>query len=89
MGNIVYYEGKNNGASFSKFILVDGQQRVTTILLLLCAIRDELKRQNMPDENINIRYLENDNGGDAYRVRLKQTSYDADSFNMIVKGLIK
>jgi len=89
LGNIVYYEGKNNGASFSEFILVDGQQRVTTILLLLCAIRDELKRQNMPDENINIRYLENDNGGDAYRVRLKQTSYDADSFNMIVKGLIR
>ncbi|MBQ8658037.1 MAG: DUF262 domain-containing protein [Clostridia bacterium] len=89
LGNIVYYEGKNNGASFSEFILVDGQQRVTTILLLLCAIRDEMKRQNIPDENITIRYLENDNGGDLYRVRLKQTSYDADSFNMVVKGLIK
>lgn len=47
------------------------------------------KKLTMPDENINIGYLENDNGGDAYRVRLKQTSYDADSFNMIVKGLIK
>ena len=89
LGNIVYYEGKNNGASFSEFILVDGQQRVTTILLLLCAIRDEMKRQNIPDENITIRYLENDNGGDLYRVRLKQTSYDADSFNMVVKGLVK
>lgn len=89
MGNIVYYEGKNNGASFSEFILVDGQQRVTTILLLLCAIRDEMKRQKMPDENITFRYLENDNCGDAYRVRLKQTSYDADSFNGIVKGVIK
>ena len=68
--------------------MVDGQQRVTTILLLLCSIRDEMKRQNMPDENITIRYLENDNGGDLYRVRLKQTSYDADSFNMVVKGLV-
>lgn len=88
LGNIVYYEGKNNGASFSEFILVDGQQRVTTILLLLCAIRDEMKRLNLPDENIAIRYLENDNGGDAFRVRLKQTSYDADSFNSIVKGIV-
>lgn len=87
LGNIVYYEGKNNGASFSEFILVDGQQRVTTILLLLCAIRDEMKRQNLPDENITFRYLENDNGGDAFRVRLKQTSYDLESFNMVVKGL--
>lgn len=88
LGNIVYYEGKNNGASFSEFILVDGQQRVTTILLLLCAIRDEMKRQNLPDENITMRYLENDNGEDAFRVRLKQTSYDADCFNSIVKSMI-
>lgn len=88
LGNIVYYEGKNNGASFSEFILVDGQQRITTILLLLCAIRDEMKRQNLPDENITIRYLENDNASDAFRIRLKQTSYDADSFNMVVKGLV-
>ena len=88
LGNIVYYEGKNNGASFNEFILVDGQQRVTTILLLLCAIRDEMKRLNIPDENITFRYLENDNGGDTFRVRLKQTSYDADSFNCVVKGMI-
>lgn len=88
LGNIVYYEGKNNGASFNEFILVDGQQRVTTILLLLCAIRDEMKRLNIPDENITFRYLENDNGGDTFRVRLKQTSYDADSFNSVVKGMI-
>lgn len=26
LGNIVYYVGKNNGASYSEFILVDGQQ---------------------------------------------------------------
>lgn len=89
LGNIVYYEGKNNGASFSEFILVDGQQRITTILLLLCAIRDEMKRQNLPDERITSRYLENDNGADAFRVRLKQTSYDSESFNMVVKGLAK
>ncbi|WP_027399503.1 DUF262 domain-containing protein [Anaerovorax odorimutans] len=40
LGNIVYYVGKNNGASYNEFILVDGQQRVTTVLLLLCALRD-------------------------------------------------
>ncbi len=88
LGNVVYYEGKNNGASFSEFILIDGQQRVTTILLLLCAIRDEMKKKNMPDENISKRYLENDNGGDSYRVRLKQTAYDAEGFNRLVDGLV-
>jgi len=28
LGNVVYYEGENNGASFNEYILVDGQQRV-------------------------------------------------------------
>ena len=38
IGNIVYYEGANNSASFNEFILIDGQQRITSILLLLLAI---------------------------------------------------
>ena len=29
IGNIVYYEGANNSASFNEFILIDGQQRIT------------------------------------------------------------
>ena len=46
-----------------------------------------MKKNNLPDEKITSRYLENDNSGDAFRVRLKQTSYDLESFNMVVKGL--
>ncbi len=88
LGNVVYYVGKNNGASFNEYILVDGQQRVTTVLLLLCAIRDEMKNRNLPDENISLRYLENFNASDEFRVRLKQTAYDSDSFNRVVKGII-
>ena len=34
LGNIVYYTGKNDGASFHEYILVDGQQRITSILLV-------------------------------------------------------
>ena len=35
LGNIVYYVGENDRAGFNEYILVDGQQRITTILLLL------------------------------------------------------
>ena len=42
IGNIVYYEGANNSASFNEFILIDGQQRITSILLLLLAIHNKL-----------------------------------------------
>ena len=59
LGNIIYYEGENNGASFSENILIDGQQRVTTILLLLCAIRD-ITTDDTLKKKIDRKYLKNE-----------------------------
>ena len=62
LGNVVYYFSDNSGASFTELILVDGQQRVTSILLLLCALRDIFTESGSQDEanSINKRYLKND-----------------------------
>lgn len=84
LGNIVYYKGKNDGASYSEYILVDGQQRVTTILLLLCALRDSLPANDDSVRSINNRYLLNDTGDNRFRVRLKQTSYDTNTFMSVI-----
>ncbi|MEG1301063.1 MAG: DUF262 domain-containing protein [Erysipelotrichaceae bacterium] len=84
LGNVVYYKGKNDGASYNEFILVDGQQRVTTILLILCALRDSLPVGDDNIRSINNRYLLNDTGDNRFRVRLKQTSYDTNSFTSII-----
>lgn len=65
--------------------MVDGQQRVTTILLLLCALRDSISDQNV-FESVNKRYLINDTGDNRFRVRLKQTAYDSQSFMAIIDG---
>lgn len=83
LGNIVYYVGKNNGASYSEFILVDGQQRITSVLLLLCALRDVIDDPSTID-SVNRRYLINDSGDNRFRIRLKQTSYDSKSFMGII-----
>lgn len=83
LGNIVYYMGKNSGASFNELILVDGQQRITTILLLLCAIRDYYKEVDL---KINSRYLINDTDIEKFRIKLKQTSYDYDAFAAVIDG---
>ena len=83
LGNVVYYEGRNSGASYNEYILVDGQQRITTILLLLCAIRDIIEDESVVD-SINKRYLKNDTGDNRFRVRLKQTSYDSQSFISVI-----
>lgn len=84
VGNIVYYIGENSGASFSEYILIDGQQRITTILLLLCAIRDYIKNED--ELKINSRYLINDTKNEKYRIKLKQTTFDSNVFAKIIDG---
>jgi len=83
LGNVVYYEGENNGASYTEIVLVDGQQRVTTVLILLCALRDLIEDASTID-SINKRYLFNDTSNDRYRIRLKQTAYDSNCFAAII-----
>ncbi|MDE6138271.1 MAG: DUF262 domain-containing HNH endonuclease family protein, partial [Candidatus Gastranaerophilales bacterium] len=85
LGNIIYYIGEHNSASFDEFILVDGQQRVTTILLLLCAIRDISNDEDLK-RVINRKYLKNEDSIETFKVKLKQTSYDEESFMSIVDG---
>lgn len=83
IGNIVYYVGENDRASFSEYILIDGQQRITSILLLLCAIRTRLSQEEA--RKLEKRYLINEDEPDEkYRVKLKQTENDLKVFEKII-----
>ena len=84
LGNVVYYFGDNNGTEFQELILVDGQQRISTIVLLLCALRDCEKDAEFQSK-ITTRYLKNDTSIDKFRIRLKQTSYDYQSFLSVIE----
>lgn len=87
LGNIVYYVASSN-ASFSELILVDGQQRFTSVMLLLCAIRDLCDNEKLIND-INSSYLKHDesrlrDGEEEYRIRLKQTSTDYEDFLKVI-----
>lgn len=87
LGNIVFYVASSN-ASFKEYILVDGQQRFTTVMLLLCAIRD-LSEDERLINNINTSYLKHDEsrlleGEEEYRIRLKQNSNDYEDFLKVI-----
>lgn len=86
LGNVTYYCGENNGASYTELVLIDGQQRITSILLLLCALRDRIEDESIKN-SINKRYLINDASDEKFRVRLKQTAYDSNEFNRIVEKM--
>ena len=83
IGNVVYYIGENSRASFTEYVLIDGQQRITSILLLLCALRERL-----PDDEVKKlekKFLINEDETDEkYRVKLKQTDNDLRVFEKII-----
>jgi len=84
-GNVLFYCGSSEGG-FETRILIDGQQRITTILLLLAALRDSCKDEKMVQEiNTDLIFNTNAHQGDEYRVRLKQTAMDMDAFSNIAE----
>jgi uncharacterized protein with ParB-like and HNH nuclease domain/predicted transport protein len=43
LGSVVYISTGDSSAGFTRWLLIDGQQRVTTLLLLLTALRDHIQ----------------------------------------------
>jgi uncharacterized protein with ParB-like and HNH nuclease domain/predicted transport protein len=95
IGSIVYI--KNSGqaiSSISKYLVIDGQQRLTTISLLLSALRNRIKEKGdlqLSDEKITLKKINNyylfnpDEEGDA-KYRLSLTKSDKELFLDILEG---
>ncbi len=46
LGSIVYVATGDSSAGFTRWLLIDGQQRMTTLTLLLVALRDHIRETN-------------------------------------------
>jgi uncharacterized protein with ParB-like and HNH nuclease domain len=46
LGSIVYVATGDTAAGFTRWLLIDGQQRLTTLTLLLIALRDHIQETN-------------------------------------------
>lgn len=64
-------------------VLIDGQQRLTTIMLLLCAIRDVTDNEQLKN-NINENFIYNTNLNIKFKFKLKQNNYDNDNFEKVL-----
>lgn len=69
----------------NKIIIVDGQQRITTSLILLIAIRDTIANEE-EKRHINTRYLQSTESKYPYGIKLKQVTADWDSYKAIMQG---
>ena len=87
-GTIVYSEGSHVFGQPAKLVLVDGQQRITTTMLLIAAIRD-LMADEGAKAYINDSYLRNDKvtgSDDEYKIKLKQVETDWPSYRALILG---
>lgn len=86
-GSIVYVVEEVGFGVPAKYILTDGQQRITTTMLLLMALRDSVD-DHIYKKEIHRRYLENDRADDSveYKIKLKQVETDWEAYKLLVLG---
>jgi uncharacterized protein with ParB-like and HNH nuclease domain len=85
MGAIVTMPSRSVPVGVAKHLIIDGQQRLTTLTLLLCAIRDELSADARVERTrIQNHYLTNDGyeGWDYFKVL--PTQDDREGFKALV-----
>ncbi len=81
-GTVVIKEEKAGFAN--KLVVVDGQQRLTTTLLFLIALRDS-ETDSFNQDFINQNYLKNNASSFQDKIKLKQVTKDWDSYRALVK----
>jgi uncharacterized protein with ParB-like and HNH nuclease domain len=86
-GTVIYYAESTILGQPDKYILVDGQQRLTTTMLFLIAAR-ECITDNLLRNTIDSKYLKNNNvSGDVeYKIKLKQVESDWKAYKNIILG---
>ncbi|MFI6481276.1 DUF262 domain-containing protein [Nonomuraea sp. NPDC050663] len=87
LGSVVLAPGPELAPSRSQWIVVDGQQRLTTLMLALCALRDHMVAED-PEarERINELHLINRWQRGELRYRLLPTQADRAAFKACVDG---
>ena len=82
-GNIFYNGSEHDPfTNYAKYILIDGQQRITSTMLLLAAIRDEEKNENTK-RCIESVYLKNLNAPEESKLKLR-TEADSEVYLKII-----
>ena len=84
-GTITFFQTEAAFGQPNKLVLIDGQQRITTTMLFLVALRDILEDANLV-KFIDIKYLRNDSvsGESEYKVKLKQVETDWAAYKKII-----
>lgn len=84
-GSVVYIKGERNSSRLDEAMVIDGQQRITTVFILLKVIYDIAVENN--EESIKAElsdYLFNRNCDEQYKLKLKPVKEDNIQFNKMM-----
>ena len=87
LGTIVFMAAKNGGFALQEYIIIDGQQRLTTMMLILKAL--SIVAQNVGDacfHEIEEQYLHNKYCDEEFKVKLKPIKSDNIQFQLLLEG---
>ena len=95
LGSVVYVAAEDNTATITRWLLIDGQQRLTTLTLLLIALRDQMaqlrgnsgqgEEEATPDE-LDDYYLRNRHGKGERRHKLHLRRADHETLIALLDG---
>ena len=90
MGSFVYVAG-NAAAVFSSWMVIDGQQRLTTLILLVIALRDHIREskwegEEPTPEQIDAYFLKNERESGNRRYKLALRRHDNETLRALVDG---
>jgi len=86
-GSIVYVIEQSGFGVPDRYVLTDGQQRITTTMLFLMALRDSVDDEQYK-ETIQRRYIENERADESteYKIKLKQVETDWEAYKLLALG---
>ena len=90
-GPVVYISTKGHSAAFTRWLLIDGQQRMTTVSLLMAAVRDHITQQparhpSMSANKIGHDFLINTFESEGQRRKLVLRERDDATLRWIIEG---
>ena len=93
IGSVVYIQSGDSSAGFTRWLLIDGQQRVTTLTLLLTALRDHIRatgwtgsEDGPTPKRIEAYFLRNVQEEGEREIKLKLRRHDHDTLQALIGG---
>ncbi len=94
LGSVVYIAAEDNQAAIPRWLVIDGQQRLTTVSLLLTALRDRLKSAPSDDEalptaeEVEDRFLRNRHGKGDRKSKLMLRRGDNEALTALMSSQV-